>query len=82
MDYTQIPYKKVGDSRFNFIKKVFMFVFGGLFVVLIIGKYIQNSFDWYVTLLYWIMVFGLLVTSFIYLVLPKFKGKSLKAEIK
>jgi c-di-AMP phosphodiesterase-like protein len=79
--YTQIPYK-AGDSRFDFIKRVFIFIFATLLIVLILGVYINNTFDWYVSLLYWLMIFGLLVTSFIYLVLPKLKGnKPQKAKI-
>lgn len=39
-------------------KALVAWVAGGFFIVSAVGIFIQNNFDWYVGLLYWLFVFG------------------------
>jgi len=85
MDYTQIGTRSVGDSRIDLMKKVAAFTFGGIFITLIIGMFIRKNFDWYVEILYWIMIFGVLIVLFWFIVLPKLRQsgkKIINAEYK
>lgn len=39
-------------------KDLVLVVSAGFFIVMVVGIFIRNMFDWYVVLLYWLVVFG------------------------
>lgn len=64
------------------MRNLVAFIAAGFFLIMIIGVYIKNTFPTPILYIYFLMIFGMLVTMFWLFITNRFKGnKPSKAKI-